>query len=154
MDSKIIPASPNLLPLIREKENLIFNKQAMINTLQQQLENDKVELQHLQKQVAQNTTFQWKHSITWCLDVDSKNPSYFLKTPAFVSKCVTYKYGVQNTRDIKNKIATTLSLMFNQKQLGRIQHKGKTYYGKPHFFKNDMVTLKPEYRNWIEDLLQ
>ncbi len=41
--------------------------------------------------------------------------------------------------------------MFNQKQLGRIQHDGKTYYGKPQFFKNNMVTLKPEYSNWVED---
>lgn len=112
------------------------------------------ELQELKRINAANITIPWKESIKTCLIDEKVQSTYFLKTPAFIANCVAWTYGVEVTRDIKNKVATTLSIMFNNGEIGRIQHKGKTYYGEAAFFKTDMVTLKREFADWVEDLMQ
>lgn len=132
----------------------IRKKERTIEFMEKEVAKMKFELQQLKQLNANTVSIQWKGSSQWCLEVDAHNPSYFLKTPAFVAKCIAWKHAVEVTRDIKNKIATTLSTMFNQGLIGRIQHNGKTYYGIPKFFKGDMTTLKREYQNWLEDLTQ
>lgn len=132
----------------------IREKQSQVQELEEKLNSTIFELQELQRINAANITIHWKESIKNCLEAESHQTSYFLKTPAFVSNCVAWDHGVPLTRDIKNKIATTLSIMFNQGLIGRIQHNGKTYYGILKYFKSDLITLKREYADWVEDLLQ
>lgn len=138
--------STEILKEIREKESLI-------NELTEKFHATKFELGELKRINAANTTIQWKESIKNCLTDESIQSSYFLKTPAFISNCVSWTYGVELTRDIKNKIATTLSVMFNQGLIGRVSHNGKTYYGLDKFFEKDMTTLKKKYAEWVEDLI-
>jgi hypothetical protein len=135
-----------ILKDIREKETLL-------KELGEKYRSTEFEIQELKRLNAANITIQWKESIKNCLEQEASQSSYFLKTPAFISNCVAWTYGVELTRDIKNKIATTLSFMFNQGAIGRIQHNGKTFYGMPKFFKTDLVTLKRDYADWIEDLI-
>ena len=131
-----------------------FEKQLLVEQLKEQLSQAEYDLQELKKANAANISIQWKESIRWCLESSSNDSSYFIKTPSFISDCVVWKHGVEVTKDIKNKIATTLSLMFNQGEIGRIQKNGKTYYGLAKFFKKDMISLKAEYVDWFNDLLQ
>src|ERR1035438_3294019 len=108
-----------ILKEIREKEDQLQRLLAEYN-------NTEYKLKELRRINAANTTIQWKESIKNCLDysLENENKNYFLRTPAFVATCVAYKYGVELTRDIKNKISTTLSIMFHQSAIGRMQHNG------------------------------
>lgn len=38
----------------------------------------------------------WRDSIKWCLQVDSQNPRYFLKSTPGVYKCIAYKHKVED----------------------------------------------------------
>lgn len=136
---------PSLLTKILAKEQEIIE-------LTNKLADAKYELVKMKQENAENIVIRWKESINWCITVDSDNPYYFIKTPAFISKCIAAKHGVEITRDIKNKIATNLSQMFNQGLIGRIQHGGASYYGLTKFFKNDLVTLKKEYETFLDRL--
>lgn len=142
-----ILTTPDYLKDIKEKEELIAKSES-------ELAKQKFELQELKRLNASTITIQWKESVKWCLSVDQGNLKYFIKTPAFVAKCIAQKHGVDVTRDIKNKIATTLSAMFNAKLIGRISYEGKTYYGLPEIFEKDLTTLKAVYSNYLSQLRQ
>ncbi len=143
------PTSVNTAKILED----IRAKESLIERLDEELRTAQYDLQELKRINAANTTIQWKESIKNCLEIEAEQTSYFLKTPAFISECVAWTHGVELTRDIKNKIATTLSVMFNQKLIGRIQHNSKTYYGLSKYFKTDLITLKREYTDWVEDLI-
>jgi hypothetical protein len=145
MISPITFNANKILEEIRTKEDLIYD-------LNEKLSAAKYELEELQKINAANITIQWKESIKKCLLSDNDEKYCFLQTPAYVSNCVAWTHGVNLTRDIKNKVSTTLSIMFNQSLLGKIQHNGKTYYGNPKYFKSDLITLKEKYVEWIREL--
>ncbi len=127
-------------------------KEQEVKELEANLAKTKFELQELKRINAANVTIGWKESIKWCLNVDAENPFYFVKTPAFVAKCIASKHGVEITRDIKNKISTTLSIMFNQGLIGKINHNGKSFYGIAELFKKDLITLKPDYAKVVDEL--
>lgn len=113
----------------------------------------KAELSYLKNKRAESITIKWRESIMWCLSVDVKNPFYFIKSSVGVHKCIAYKHSIEITADIKNKIATTLSMMFKeQKHIGRIEHNGTFYYGLKELFEDDYVTLKKEYRKKMKEL--
>lgn len=143
------PTTFNAAEILKE----IRKKEDELQNLDEQYRAVLFELQKLRRVNAANITIQWKESIKNCLGSEPEEPGYFLRTPAFISNCVAWEHGVEITRDIKNKIATTLSLMFNQGLVGRIQHNNKTYYGLPKYFKNDLTTLKKEYSSWVESLM-
>lgn len=130
----------------------IKSKEEQVKELEAILAKTKFELQELKRINAGNVTIGWKESIKWCLSVDIDNSYFFVKTPAFVAKCIASKHGVEVTRDIKNKISTTLSIMHNQSLIGRVQHNGKSFYGMPELFKKDLVTLRPENIKIVDEL--
>lgn len=133
----------------------IHAKEEEISALQKMLAQKTFELQEMKRRNAATITIQWKESIFSCLEVDENTPeffNYFLKTPAFISDCVAWNCGVDTTRDLKNKIASTLSFMFSKGQVGRIQQNGKTYYGLPKYFNKDLVSIKPIYMKHLVDL--
>ena len=144
----VTPTTFNSAKILEE----IRLKEQEYNELNTNLNRVAFELQELKRLNAANITIRWKEAVKQCIFQESVQPMYFLKTPAFISNCVAWTYGVDVTRDIKNKVATTLSIMFTNKELGRIQHNGKTYYGETKFFKPDLVTLKREFKEWVEDL--
>lgn len=137
----------DLLTKIKEKEKAI-------KTLEQELAQHRFQLQEMRRVNAESVTIKWKESIKWRLSVDAGSPYFFIKTPAFVSKCIAQKHGIEITRDIKNKIATTLSIMHNQKLIGRIHYNGSSFYGLPDFFNEDLITLKEEYKERLNTLRQ
>lgn len=141
-DTEALPSS-DLKTQIADTEKAIKN-------MEQDLHLKKAELSFLKKQVSKNAGIKWRESIIWCLD--TKQKELFIKTPLFISKCISQKHNVQVNRDIKNKIATTLSLMFGLKLIGRISHEGVTYYGLPKYFKDDMTTLKREFISYLKIL--
>lgn len=76
---------------------------------------------------------------------------YFaLKTPIQVSNCVSLSFEIETSREMKNVIATTLSNLFHDKRVGKIQINGKSYYGLPEYFNSDMVTVKAKYKSYVE----
>lgn len=139
----------------KESIKEVHEKEKEINDLEKRLSALIYDVQEMRKNNAANISIPWKDSIKDCLYTEKgapDYPNYFLKTPAFISNCVAWTYGVELTRDIKNKIASTLSFMFKEGAVGRIQHNGKTYYGLPQFFKDDLVTIKKEFQNKIAEL--
>jgi hypothetical protein len=97
----------------------------------------------------------WRESVRWCIEIDSKNPSYFLKSSQSVYNCVAFKHNIEAiTPDIKNKIATTLSMLFNEgKEIGRLTLNGIHYYGMKEFFKDNLIELKDEYKKNLDRLI-
>ena len=107
----------------------------------------------LAKKTRPDVTIKWRDSVKWCLEIDSKNFRYFLKSAAGVYKCIAFKHKVDITPDIRNKIATTLSLMFKEGTIGRILHNNTHYYGLKEFFNDDLTDLKDEFKKDIERLI-
>lgn len=136
-----------ILQEIREKEDKLTN-------LQDEMNKTSFELQELKRINSSNINIRWKEAVKQCIHDEKVNSSYFIKTPTFISNCIAWTYGIEVTRTVKNNVASTLSLMFTNGEVGRIQQNGKTYYGETRFFKPDMVTLKKEYSDWVEDLVQ
>ena len=100
-----------------------------------------------------STNIKWRDSIRWCLDVDAQNKHYFVKNTASVYRCIAFKHGIDVTSDIRNKIATTLSSLYMEKEfVGRITHYNTLYYGVSTLFNKDengfYSLLKPEYEDW------
>ena len=87
----------------------------------------------------------WRDSIKWCLEIDAANKIYFLKSGAGVYKCIAFKHKVDITSEIKNKINISLSSLFKEGTIGRIQYNGVFYYGLTKFFNDDLITLKQQY---------
>jgi len=96
----------------------------------------------------------WRDSVKWCLEVDSRNPSYFLKNAAGVYNCIAFKHKIDITPDMKNKIATTLSSLFKEKTIGRIMHDGSFHYGISQFFNDELNEIKEEYKINLSNLKQ
>lgn len=95
----------------------------------------------------------WRDSIRWCLEIDADNSSYFLKNSVAVYKCIAFKHGIDISSDIKNKIATTLSMLFKERdEVGRISYNNTFYYGVSKFFKEGLTELKNEYINDLKKL--
>lgn len=138
----------DVLTKIKDREKVIIDYRNKIAQYE-------FEVQQLKRFNAENTIIRWKDSIKWCLEVDKENPFYFIKNTAYVAKCIANKHGVEITRDIKNKISTTLSVMYNQKEIGRIQYNGNTFYGLPEFFEaENLDVLKKEYQAGLDNLRQ
>ena len=83
-----------------------------------------------------------------CLEIGKD--FYSLKTPIQVADCVTINFGIEASREMKNNIATNLSMLFRDSKVGRIEINGKNYYGLPMYFNNDLETLKSKYASYIE----
>lgn len=130
-----------------------------INELTEQIKKKKNEIIHLEAElsVIQKTrpeiSIKWRESIFWCLNIDAQNPEYFLKSAAGVYKCIAYKHKIEVTSDIKSKIGTSLSMLFQQKKIGRLMLNGISHYGLLEFFDNDLVTLKKKYEKDLKKLI-
>src|SRR5688500_18478117 len=46
----------------------------------------------------------YRESVRWCLDVDSKNSKFFLKTAQGVYNCIAFKYKIDLDSKTKSKI--------------------------------------------------
>lgn len=139
-----------------ERLERIKAQETKINGLQATIEAAKFELQEMKRINAIGLNIQWQDSVKWCMELNTDVPAYFIKTPAFFSECIAIKHGVEITRDMKNKISTTLSVMFNKGLAGRIEKGTQTYYGSPTFFKKDkegrLTELKSMYKEWSNKL--
>ena len=51
---------------------------------------------------------------------------------------------------MKNNIATTLSMLFRDSKIGRIDINGKNYYGLAQYFNADLETVKSKYQSYVE----
>lgn len=151
---KIETPDVNIMGEIARKEQAMTILLSQKEKIESDIAKCQTDLLLLKKKNAETIVIRWKESVKWCLETDATNPYYFIKTPLFVAMCIAKKHGVEITRDIKNKISTTLSIMFNQKEIGRTQHNGASYYGLPEFFKKDLMELKDEYQDKIDLLRQ
>ena len=83
-----------------------------------------------------------------CLNVGKD--LYSLKTPIQVANCVALNFGIEASREMKNNIATTLSMLFRDSKIGRIDINGKNYYGLAQYFNADLETVKSKYQSYVE----
>lgn len=58
---------------------------------------------------------------------------------------IQVSYGIKPDRNIKNKIATTLSRLYNEGKICKSEYGGYTVYGYPEAFEADGLTIKEEY---------
>ncbi len=141
-DAQKDPASKRVFDLT----SLINEKTSELNRLQGELFVAKKELP--------TPNIKWRDSVKWCLEIDSENPRYFLKSTVGVYNCIAFKHGIDITADIRNKIATTLSQLFMEKILiGRYMHGNTLYYGMAKFFKENLTDLKDEYIEQLDKLI-
>lgn len=90
-------------------------------------------LEYLQKpDISKN--LKWREEIRHCL----KNRKELLSS-AEISNCVCIRHDTEPNRNIKLKVGTTLSMMFNEGEIGRYIPDGlKDYrYGLGEFFNKD-----------------
>jgi hypothetical protein len=136
-----------------------------IRQLEQQIEEVKKKERHLSADLAslkeerqKNIKIPLRPSAMWCIEIDADNPKFFLKSVEGVSKCIGYKHSIEIDTPMRNKIATTLSWLFNNKLLGRFSINGISYYGLIEFFikdKNGLYTeLKQKYLRDLEVLVK
>jgi len=130
-----------------------------ITNIERKISDHKLEIVFLEDELRQvkeerpNVSIKWRESIRWCLEVDSENWRYFLKNTSAVYKCIVYKHKVDLTADIKNKIAVTLSALYKEKIIGRIEYNGMHLYGLTKFFNDDLTDLKEEHKSGLDKLL-
>lgn len=140
---------PLLLALTRKKTPLLeqiekHEKELMDIEMQAAILKGKIEL--LKKRHAESVVLKWRDEIRGCMQrVD--NGEYILVTPQQVVSCIEYKNSIAADRNIKNKIATTLSLMHREGEIGRVESDNGSIYGHKSLFKNDLKTLKNERRH-------
>lgn len=100
----------------------------------------------------------YRDSIMWCLQVDSTNPYYFLKSKQGLVKCVEYKHKAKLTTGQKNALGSVLSMMYNERKIGRISHFDMYFYGLPEMFEKDgenpLTELKEDYKQYVNQLRQ
>ncbi len=125
-------------------EHEVFNLQLSLGLL----ESEREELVKQRGKIQ----IKWRDSIKWCLEIDSRNPRFFLKTAAGVYKCIAFKNKVELTPDIKNKISITLSALYKEKVIGRYLYNGMHIYGLKDFFNDTLTDLKEEYKSNLDGL--
>jgi hypothetical protein len=100
----------------------------------------------------------YRESIMWCLNVDSTNPYYFLKSKEGLVKCVQYKHKAKLTHKQNNAFGSVLSMLFKEGKIGRITHFDMFFYGLPNMFEKDefglLTILKEEYKIHVHQLKQ
>ena len=91
-------------------------------------------LKVLQEEPAKSPGIRWREEIRDCLD---KHDTPL--TSAGVSECVAIRNDVEVDKHIKLKISTTLSMLFNEKEIGRYIPNGERdyYYGSKRLFIKD-----------------
>jgi len=132
----------DLVGRIRKLEDKVNGYQKSISDYQFELDKTEAELKHLRSLNTAQTNIKWREAIIHCLEVDADTKSFALKSAMSVSNCIVKKYAISVDRDTKNKIATTLSFLFNNGKIGRTLD---SYYGLLIFFEDDRTTLKSEY---------
>jgi hypothetical protein len=132
--------------------NRISSLDFQINALEGQLQFLKIERDQLIKE-RPPVIIKWRESIRWCLEIDSENYRYFLKSTSGVYQCIAFKHKVDITGDIKNKISVTLAALFKEKTIGRISYEGIYLYGLTKFFTDDLSDLKDEYKAGLNRLI-
>lgn len=139
-------------------KNQIAEKENSIAALKDKLHMEKAALDLLRKKESDGANIKWRESIIWCLKVDLNKPRFYVKTPVYISACISKKHQIEINKDVKNKIATTLSTMFNRRLIGKMEKDGKSYYGILEIFEKDSegnyTILKSKYSAWAENLMQ
>lgn len=95
----------------------------------------------------------WRKEVRDCLNL----PHKFLLTSNEIASCVAVRNKLDAVdRNIKTKISATLSLLYSEKEIGRIlEPNGREFlYGRSDYFEPDMVTIKREYENKLMNLVQ
>ena len=123
-----------------------------IDAIESELDSLKAKLYVKQKR-RQDIAVKWRNDAIWCLEVDSNNPRYFLKSAAGVYKCIAFKHKIEINPDMKNKVTITLASLFKEKKIGRIKIGSSSYYGLTKFFKDDLGELTNEARINIDKLI-
>lgn len=132
----------------------IKETQRKISEAEEKLLFLKTKHEMLKRRNYESTVIKWKKSVYGCLEVDKGKARWFLKSISSTSKCIAKRYSIDINRDARNKIATTMSLMYKAGEIGRMTWEGITYYGLPEFFEADLNTLKKEYEKYRDDLTE
>jgi hypothetical protein len=138
-----LPTRPNLIPKIRAMEE-------KIKGLEQDKFKAEQELLLLRQDHEKFIKIKWREEVRACL----KNSAgyHILRTSYAISQCVAWRNAVSENRNLKLKIGTTLSMMFRDKEIGRVvlPNKRDFYYGDASLFRDDLKTIKKELKDKIE----
>lgn len=161
LSSVVIPPS-----IIEAKKHSVADDQLLqieaceesIHELEKSLRHKKADLVALAEKRRKELKLSHRDNSVWCLEIDQDNPYYFLKTSKGVAFCTAYKNSIVADADLKSKIASALSWLYLNEQVGRIDYNGTRYYGvTKHFTKDDKglySIIKPEMEMQLKNLKQ
>lgn len=132
----------SLIAQIKEKEDTI-------QTIELDLARLKEELDFLRQTHADSVNIKWRDEIRSSLK-GPEEQAIFTSYDVIVNSIET-KYHLKASRKIKNSIITTLSLMFKERSIGRVEVNSIYYYGFNELFTdNDLTVVKEEYSQLFE----
>ncbi len=137
--------------------NQIKETEAKILNVEQELALLKVELEHLRQKHADSIVIPWGDEIKKCMrgfDGQLIFTSYEVVLGYFETR-----YDIIASRKVKNSIITTLSEMFQDGVIGRLESNNIHYYGLRELFadsdstivKNDFLLLFEKCRAYVEN---
>lgn len=140
----LLSLSKKKTPLIEEIEK----HEVELNQAELHAASIKGELEMLKKKHAESLVIKWRDEIRGCMRrVD--NGDYLFVTAQQIIECIEYKNSIVADRNIKNKVATTLSIMHKEGEIGRIESPDGSIYGHKTLFNNDLKTAKKQYRKLL-----
>lgn len=89
-----------------------------------------------------SVALKWRSEVRRCL-----NGQNVLVTSSDVADCVAVRNTIPVDRNIRLKVSTTLSTLYNEGEIGRYARDGERdyYYGLRNYFENDGTTVKKEH---------
>lgn len=108
----------------------------------------KMRVERLRKEIALASPIKWVYVIKRCMIGENDT-----SRPATVSDIISYiehKMKIEAGRDVKNKVVSTLSRMYNNEEICKGEYDGIIYYGYPELFEDDKKTLKARVRALLD----
>ena len=135
--------SPNLIPEIRKRKEELSKIEIERHRILTELN---ILTAHHESQIK----IHWREEIRRCLKNRIGN-SVLINSNA-VAQCVAYRNELTINRNIKLKIATTLSMMYREGEIGRTEKEKDSdyFYGNKELFQKDLKTLKKDVLKNVE----
>lgn len=158
-DDFIIEIKKSVEPYLKNDPvaRTIANMEEKIAEKKDELIDLEIQLDAIQKRRPE-VAIEYRKSIMWCLEIDSKSPYYFLKSKEGLVRCIEYKHKIKVTPQQNSAIGAVLSTLFKDGLIGRISHSGMFFYGLPTMFYEDkagqLTILRNDYAGYVEDLRQ
>lgn len=103
--------------------------------------------QYLKEVQTKNAVIKIREEVRRCLSFENEN--IYLKSSTAVSDCIAATNGIIVTRELRSKITSTLSLMYREGEIDKLDNGGvQAYYGLKKYFNKGKI--KKEFEKKIK----